>query len=582
MLVGKRMLIVLDNAGDVSQVRSLIPGSAGCMVLVTSRRQLTELIALDGAASITVGLLTMEEARELLARRLGAERIAVEQEAADRVITLCGRLPLALNIAAAHALTRPAMLLSQLAGELGDARRRLDVLSAGPDGADVRAVFSWSYTKLSAPAARLFRLLGLHPGPDVSLVAAASLAGLGHDETRRVLGEMTAAHVVTEHAPGRYILHDLLRMYAAEQALSHESEDEQLRAIRRMLDHYLGTAHAAAMMFGTHREPLRLPESCAKADGEELADYASAASWCKAEEAVLSAAVTWAANAGFATHAWQLAWSIETFPDWWRRWQDLAATGEIVLAAAVRAADLTGQAHAHHHLGKALARGGRYREARGHLQRAVALLAQLRDRLAQADAELSLVEALCELDELAPALARSSHALRLYQAVGHHAGQARALNSVGWVHLLLGRYQTGLAYCERAVELARQADDSYTRYIQVSALDSIGYAHHLLGHHAVAIAGYRRALRAHPAEGETVIMAFVLDHLGDSYEADGARGDALRAWGRAVGIFEDMQHHPAADQIRAKISAAGSGGVTSAQESSVLPGSDGLGASSRS
>jgi tetratricopeptide (TPR) repeat protein/transcriptional regulator with XRE-family HTH domain len=581
MLVGKRMLIVLDNAGDVSQVRSLIPGSAGCMVLVTSRSQLTELIALDGAASLTVGLLTVEEARELLARRLGAERIAREREAADTVIALCGRLPLALNIAAAHALTRPAMLLSQLAGELGDARRRLDVLSAGPDGADVRAVFSWSYCKLSAPAARLFRLLGLHPGPDVSLAAVASLAGLDNHETRRVLGEMTAAHVITEHVPGRYMLHDLLRMYAAEQARGHESEDEQRSGIQRMLDHYLCTAHAAAMMFGTHREPLRLPESCAKASGEQLADYASAASWCKAEEAVLTAAITCAANAGFATHAWQLAWSIETFPDWWRRWQDLAATSEIVLAAAARAADVTGQAHAHHHLGKALARGGRYQEARGHLQRAVALLARLRDRLTQADAELSLVEALCELDELAPALARSAHALRLYQAVGHHAGQARALNCVGWVHLLLRRYQPGLAYCERAVELARQADDPYMRYLQVSALDSIGYAHHLLGHHAVAVARYRQALRAHPAEGETGVMAVVLDHLGDSYEAGGARADALRSWGRAMSIFEDIQH-PAADRIRAKINDAGSGRVTSAQESSVLPFSDEIGGSSRS
>jgi hypothetical protein len=216
MLVGRRMLIVLDNARDVGQVRPLIPASAGCMVLVTSRNQLTELIALDGAASLTVGLLALEEARELLARRLGDERIAREQGAADLVIGLCARLPLALNIAAAQALTRPAMPLSQLADELGDARHRLDVLSAGQDSADVRAVFSWSYRRLSAPAARLFRLLGLHPGPDISLPAAAGLAGLGHDETRRALDEMTSAHVVTEHSPGRYILHDLLRTYAAE------------------------------------------------------------------------------------------------------------------------------------------------------------------------------------------------------------------------------------------------------------------------------------------------------------------------------------------------------------------------------
>jgi len=551
MLVGKRMLIVLDNARDVGQVRPLIPGSAGCMVLVTSRSLLTELIALDGAASLTVGLLAMEEARELLARRLGDARTAREQAAADRVIGLCARLPLALNIAAAQALTRPAMRLSQLADELADARRRLDVLSAGPGSADVRAVFSWSYRRLSAPSARLFRLLGLHPGPDLSLPAAAGLAGLGYDETRRALDEMTSAHVVTEHAPGRYLLHDLLRTYAAEQARSHESEDEQHAAMSRMLDHYLYTAYAAAMLFAVHSEPVRLPQSFTKTSGERLADYASAAAWCKADEAVLTAAVTCAAKAGFAAHAWQLAWCIEAFPDWWRRWQDLAATGVIVLGAVERAADLTGQAHVHRLVGKALTTGGRHQEARGHLQRAVALLDRLRDRLSQADTELTLAHVLCELDEPAEALARSTHALGVYQAVGHQAGQARALNSVGWEHLLLGRYEQGLALCERSLELARQADDPSMRWLQAATLDSIGYALHHLGRRNLAVARYRQALRA--ADGDTAVKAVVLDHLGDSYAADGDLADALRFWDQALRIFEEA-HHPAAEQIRAKIS----------------------------
>ena len=551
MLVGKRMLIVLDNARDVGQVRPLIPASAGCMVLVTSRSQLTELIALDGAASLTVGLLALEEARELLARRLGDERIAREQAAADRVIGLCARLPLALNIAAAQALTRPTMPLSQLADELGDTRYRLDVLSAGQAGADVRAVFSWSYRRLSAPAARLFRLLGLHPGPDISLLAAAGLAGLGPDQARRALDEMTSAHVVTEHSPGRYLLHDLLRMYAAEQAQSYESEDERHTAMRRMLDHYLRTAHAAATLFAVHSEPLRLPESCVGAGGKRLTDYASAAAWCKADEAALTAAVTYAATAGFAAHAWQLAWCIEAFPDWWRRWQDLAATGVIVLTAAERAGDLTGQAHVHRLLGKALTTGGRHQEARSHLERAVALLERLSDRLSQADTELTLAHVLCELDEPAAALARSTHALGIYQSVGHQAGQARALNSVGWEHLLVGRYLQGLAFCERALELAREAGDPSMRWLEAATLDSIGFAHHHLGRRNLAVARYRQALAV--ADGDTGLKAAVLDHLGDSYEVDGDRAAALAAWAQALRIFEDA-HHPAADQIRAKIS----------------------------
>jgi tetratricopeptide (TPR) repeat protein len=223
-----------------------------------------------------------------------------------------------------------------------------------------------------------------------------------------------------------------------------------------------------------------------------------------------------------------------------------------VLAAAERAADLTGQAHVHHHLGKALTTGGRHTEARGHLQRAVALLARLRDKLSQADTELTLAHVLCELDQPTEALARATHALRVYRAVGHQAGQARALNSIGWEHLLLGRYEQGLAFCERALELARQADDPSLRWLQTATLDSIGYAYHHLGRRDLAVDRYRQALRVHPADGDTALTADVLDHLGDSCEAEGNHADARGAWEQALAIYEDA-HHPAAVKIRAKL-----------------------------
>ena len=178
MLADKRMLIVLDNARDSDQVRPLVSGTAGCIVLVTSRSQLAGLIALDGAIPLPVGLLTEQAARGLLARRLGAGRVAREQQETAELVALCSRLPLALNIAAARAVTHPAMPLRELCDSLRDARQRLEMLSAEPGHADVSAVFSASYEAVSAPAARLFRLLGIHPGPDISLPAAASLAAL--------------------------------------------------------------------------------------------------------------------------------------------------------------------------------------------------------------------------------------------------------------------------------------------------------------------------------------------------------------------------------------------------------------------
>ncbi len=226
LLAGKRILIVLDNARDPDQVRPLLPGAAGCMVLITSRSRLTDLIALDGAIPLTVDLLTTREARELLVRRLGRARVSGEPAAADELIGLCARLPLAVNIAASGALAHPRTPLSSLAAELRDTRRRLDLLSAGTGAANLRAVFSWSCQTLSSPAARMFRLLGRHSGPDISIAVAASLAATGPDQARRALDELTAAHLLTEHAHGRYRLHDLLRAYATEQAQAASHRDD--------------------------------------------------------------------------------------------------------------------------------------------------------------------------------------------------------------------------------------------------------------------------------------------------------------------------------------------------------------------
>jgi hypothetical protein len=178
LLDGKRMLVVLDNARDVAQVRPLLPGSPGSLVVVTSRNELTGLVAAEGAVPLTLDVLSFDEAREMLMRRLGRDRVAAEPEAADEIIFSCARLPLAVGIAVGRAASRPKRPLTELAAELRDARGRLDALQAGDAVTNVRAVLSWSYDQLSEPAARMFRLLGVHPGPDISLSAAASLAGM--------------------------------------------------------------------------------------------------------------------------------------------------------------------------------------------------------------------------------------------------------------------------------------------------------------------------------------------------------------------------------------------------------------------
>ena len=212
---------MLDNARDVEQVRPLLPGSPGCLAMVTSRDQLAAWSPAEGAHPLTLDLLPAADARELLARRLGAGRVAASPAAVGDIIAGCARLPLALTIAAARAATSPGFPLAVFAAELRDAAGALDPLHGGDPATDVRAVFSWSYRALSDPdAARMFRLLGLHPGPDISLAAAASLAAVRPGQARAPLAELTGAHLLAEHTPGRYACHDLLRAYAAEQALA--------------------------------------------------------------------------------------------------------------------------------------------------------------------------------------------------------------------------------------------------------------------------------------------------------------------------------------------------------------------------
>jgi len=255
VLADRRVLVVLDNARDADQVRPLLPGSPGCMVVVTSRNQLISLITAEGARPLTLDLLTVAEARQLLAGRLGAGRVAADAAAVEEIIASCARLPLALAIVAARAATHPQFPLASLAGELRDARGGLNAFGGGDAAADPRAVFSWSYQQLSPQAARLFRLLGLHPGPDTTAWAAASLAALPTEQARGSLAELARAHLVTERAPGRFAFHDLLRAYAVEQARSHDTDDDRKATVSRALDHYLHVRLCRGMGVVRRRAP---------------------------------------------------------------------------------------------------------------------------------------------------------------------------------------------------------------------------------------------------------------------------------------------------------------------------------------
>jgi tetratricopeptide (TPR) repeat protein/DNA-binding XRE family transcriptional regulator len=549
LLAGKRMLIVLDNARDEGQLRPLLPASPASLVLVTSRSQLGGLAAAEGARLISLDVLSHGEAVQLLTARLGAARASAEPAAAGQIASLCACLPLALAVAAARAAARPGFPLATLAGELADAGGRLDALDAGDPGSSVRAVFSWSIRQLSPAAARMFRLLGVHPGPDISVPAAASLAGITEAGAGRLLRELARGHLITEHVPGRYACHDLLRAYAAEQAQRTGSAAGRREATGRVLDHYLHTAARAALVLYPAKEPVVLaPPRPGAAPGQPV-DPRQALAWFEAEHQVVLAAVTLAAGSGFDAHAWQLPWAMAPFLQARGHWQEWAATQRTALAAAARLGDTAAQALCGRLLANACIYLGDHDEARGHYASSLALYQRLGNRLGQAKIQQTLGVLAERQGRYADALGHAEQALRLYQAIGDKANEAEALNTVGWHHALLGDYQQAREFCRRALTLSAETGNSR---LEGDAWDSLGYAEHHLGNLGEAAACYQHALSRYQISGDSFQESGTLTHLGDTRHAAGEHAQAREAWQQALAILDDLQH-PGAAQVRAKL-----------------------------
>jgi DNA-binding SARP family transcriptional activator/Tfp pilus assembly protein PilF len=550
LLAGRRVLVLLDNAADEEQVRPLLPGSAGCLVIVTSRNQLPGLIVTEGAKPVVVDLLTADEARRLLSRRIGENRVSAETEAADDIIVLCARLPLALMLVAARAATHPGFSLAALAAELREAGGSLDAFDNVDQASNVRAVFSWSYRQLSAAGGRLFRLLGLHAGPDISMTAVTSLAGMPRDQVRPALAELTRAHLVTERVPGRFALHDLLRAYATETAGAHDPEDYRLAARRRMLDHYLHAAYRADELLSPHRDrPFPLADPGPEVTRENPADAKHALAWFEAEHAVLLTILRQAS--GFDTHSWQLAWAVAPYFGYQGYWRDRRDSQRIALDAARRLQDTLAQALSHRLLGAAFLQLGDYEGARVHLQRALDLFAVLGDGAGQADAHRNLAWMLERLGQPAQGLPHAQRALALFRAAGNEVGQARALNAVGWFHAQLGDYSQALACCQQALDLQNAIDDQVGL---AETYDSLGYVHRHLGHRHKAISCYEQSITRLGELGDRYTEAGTLVFLGDAHQAFSDPAAARGAWQRALTILEYLGD-PGADRVRARISA---------------------------
>ena len=556
VLAGRRVLVVLDNARDAAQVRPLLPGSAGCLVVVTSRSALAGLAAAEGARPLRLGPLGAEEGVRLLAARLGPERVAAEPGAVTELVARCGHLPLALAVTAARAAADPGLPLGVLAEQLavaagaeavsaeaeagggaaGPGTGRLEVLETGDPATSLRQLLSWSYGQLSAPAAAMFALLGVHCGPDITVPAAASLAGVSRAEAGRELAELADASLAAEHRPGRYVLHNLVRGFAAGQARQALGEAGIRAAVERSVDHYLHTGFISCDL----PPPFTLVSPAPGVLPERLPGEAELQAWAQANQQVQLQAITQATAAGFITRAWQMffgqAWSLGGQG----YWADCLAIAEVVLAAAEAAGDHVALGWTHATIGRYGTFTGAHDEDRAHLARAVDHFRRAGDISGQAWAHLFASGAYSMRGDLAEAVVQSEQALALFLQTADQAGHGWALAVLGICHAYLGDYELARGYARQALEVTPETGDPTTLAM---AWHARAFVHSQLGEQRQAISCYQQALalvgeRKHPmARGVLVIM---LAEFGDVCRAVGDLSAAVESWQQALQVLSDL------------------------------------------
>ena len=530
LVADKRVLVVLDNARDTAQVTPLLPGGAHCTVLITSRLQLLGLLTAHGARSVVLDVLDEHEARAFLVSRLGAERVEAEPDVTGELLELCGGLPLALSIIAARAVTQPDLPLSALTEELKD--QRLDALD--DLSADLRTVFACSLRVLTPGATELFGLVGLTSAPDLSLKAITALTG--RPDTRRLLRELEAAHLVQQHRVGRYRMHDLVRLYAAEVAPAHA--DANLQAF---IGYFAATAHNGDKLIEPHRPPIPAPAG----DPAPLPDVTAAMDWFDAEYESLLVAQRLAAEHRRHDVAWHLAWALTNYHLRRGHAVEDIAVWRVALDAADALQDRFKQVSAHKFLGMALTDVGRYDDGDHHLRQALELV---EDDYGKAAAHRAMAWAMERRGDVAGALEHARAQLELFRVLGIPVRIAEALNDVGYRMAKLGDYAGAEAHCREALALNEELGHVEG---EAATSDSLGYIAHHHGRDADAVEHYRHALKLYRQLDNSYEEASVLRHFGDVLAAVGRHDEARDARQRALTHFRAQGRVEDADEVLA-------------------------------
>jgi tetratricopeptide (TPR) repeat protein/transcriptional regulator with XRE-family HTH domain len=494
-VAGKEILLVLDDAASHEQVRPLLPGTGGSLVLITSRRRLA---ALDDATVISLDTLAPQEAAALLTRLGGRPRLQPGDVAVGEITRRCGYLPLAIGLMASQLRHHRARTAESVAASLAAATDRVELMRA--ENLSVAAAFDLSYQDLNPGQQRLFRRLGLIPGPSFDAYAASALDGTSPDKARRQLDELYDQHLVTESAPGRYQLHDLLREHARIMATASAAVADSEVATGRLLDYYLHAALAAGRYFDTLASTGRGPlPGHPPTQAPDLSTLGQAAAWLEAERANLHAAADYAATRGRSRYAIVIPAAMNGFLAARGHWDQSAALHQSALAAARQAGDRLGEADTLSTLGALQRETGRYPAAAATLARALAL----------------------------------------YRDIGDQPGQAYALNDLGFLRTLTGEYPAAIACYQQALVLVRGLDD---RRGQACTLNGLGLVQHLTGDYPAAAASQQRALALFGDLGDLPGQAQALNDLGVIQQETGDYPAAAASQQQALALFGDLGH----------------------------------------
>jgi DNA-binding SARP family transcriptional activator len=554
LLTDRRVLIVLDDAKDAAQVRPLLPGSASCAVLVTTRNRMPDLA---GSKFVDLDVLDPAEAREMFAGIIGRSRADAELVATDEVLSACAGLPLAIRIAGARLAARGNWTVRNLARRLADERRRLDELKTGDLA--VRACFEVSFASLpgrvtadGVDPAHAFRLLGTWAGPSIGLPAAAALIGQPEDSVADALEVLVDAQLLQASAPDRYRFHDLLRTYATDRALAEEPASVREDAVRRVLNWYLHSVAAMARIVSPNREMVPLGASTDDPEPLEFSAVDEALNWCEGERGNLVAATQQAAASGLDEVAWKLPVAALSFFNRRTYRAEWVTTHQVALTSARRVGNRSAEAWVLNNLGMVHGQLGLRDDAVAYFEQAITIWRAAGDQLHEAQVANNLADACLRLGRFQEAMDAQQQGLDIFRRLGHRYGEAVALNNLGEACLHLGRIDEAIDWLQQAREIFSIVGDARGE----------GYSLHHLGHAFLergrvdeALDCLRRAWRIRQAVGERVAEAQTLKKLGQAELAAGRPAEARASWSRAIFLFESLGDQAQAAEVQAWITA---------------------------